>query len=102
MKNPNPKLRKVTLNVEINTVQRILSARPNFCEALTSLPSSNICDITYYQIMRSHKLSREMECEVESEVECDQRIPHLQGCLGELATLEKCCNIVVHVIHTTI
>ena len=30
---------------------------------------------------------------------CDQRIPHLQRCLGELATLEKCCNVVMHVIH---
>ena len=51
-----------------------------------------------------------MVCEVESEVEslllwtlvlCDQRIPYLQGCLGELATLEKCCNV-LHVIHPTI
>ena len=34
----------------------------------------------------------------------DQRIPHLQGCLGKLATciLEKCCNVVMHVMHTTI
>ena len=33
---------------------------------------------------------------------CDQRILHLQGCFGELATLEKCCNVVVHMIHTAV
>ena len=33
---------------------------------------------------------------------CDQRMPRLQECLGELATLEKCCNVDVHVMHTTI
>ena len=33
---------------------------------------------------------------------CDQRTPHLHGCLGGLATLEKCCNVVVRMIHTTI
>ena len=52
-----------------------------------------------------------MACAVESEVEslllyvyrlCDQRIACQQVCLGELATLEKCCNVIVHVIHTTI
>ena len=39
------------------------------------------------------KSSCAMACEVESDYcyrLCNQRIPHLQGCLGELATLEKC------------
>ena len=51
------------------------------------------------------KLSRAMVCEVEYHYYyrlCDQRIPCLQGCLGELATLEKCCDFIVHMIHTTI
>ena len=50
-----------------------------------------------------------MTCEVESKVEsyyhyrlCDQRIPRLQGCLRKLATLEKCCNVAMHMMHTTI
>ena len=36
---------------------------------------------------------------------CDQRILRLQGYLGELlaaTTLEKCCNVVAHVMHMTI
>ena len=53
------------------------------------------------------KSSRAMAYEVESKVHnyyrlCDQRIPRLQGCLEELATLEKCCSVVVHVMHTTV
>ena len=46
-----------------------------------------------------------MSCEVKSEVESllyIDTVPHLQGCLEELATLEKCCNVVVHVIYTAI
>ena len=43
-----------------------------------------------------------MACKVESDYHyelCDQRIPHLQGCLGEV-TLEKCCNVIM--MYTTI
>ena len=85
--------------------------RPNFCEALISLPSSNICDYyickVAYGITKLRDLvksSHPMVFEDGSEDYRlgDQKIPCLQGCLGELATLEKCCNVIVYVIHTTI
>ena len=37
-------VKKVHKRCSLHTIQRVLSARPHFCEASISLPSSNICN----------------------------------------------------------
>ena len=74
------------------TVQWVLSARPNFYEASISLPSSNMCDYICEAILLPNIRSYHMQWRVKLNLRwnyyyyrlCDQRIPSLQGFLGEL------------------
>ena len=100
------------------TVQRVLSARPNFCETSISLFSSNMCIIIsakqsyYYKLLDVIKSPCAIAYEVNSspgQVESFTTdsvirgyLACLQGCLGELHQRSAPVWSGIHVMHANI